>query len=617
MIEYQHLHLKTDSQQFLWIELAVQGYNTNPLLTTVLKELAQACAYAQTYQVKGLVLYSAHPHYFSADQDYAWLDAFKLPSEAQAYFQLGQQVCQQLAALPCPTVAMIQGLCIGSGLELAMSFKYCIASDSKQTQLGLRALQIGMHSGFGSLPRLFNKMGIQPALEAQVTNRLFSAQAAHKAGLIDACVTEDELSTTIQHYLTHPPCKAHLPGYQQAVAKLAPMRKLLSNKLRQQISPPYNSPPYPAAHTLLTLWEKQGGNLQELAKAEIQSAAELALSPTARNLRRIFRLQQRLKQAANPQLFQPRHIHIIGSDPVHQELLTCCQQQSWHVSYQHSPDETTEDIGKADVIIDMLGEQLTAKQQLFRQLEKQVQPDTLLLTHTACLPLEDIAGYMQQPERLIGVHFPHLRLKASLVELAFDEHALDTAIVARAMAFVRHLHLLPLLVKSVPGLLLERIRMTYIFEGIRLHQQGVPAAIIDEVARDFGLVLGPLELADTLGLDNCQQIGDVLEKKLRLDIPLVLYQMVREGRLGKRTGQGFHRYRHGKLMTTHDKEWQGSRELLQQRLLRQLLEAAQQCLHQGIVEDADLIDAGLLFGAGFPAFTGGPLHYQQYHSEKL
>jgi 3-hydroxyacyl-CoA dehydrogenase/enoyl-CoA hydratase/3-hydroxybutyryl-CoA epimerase len=646
MSTFQHLHLETDSNNILWLKLDVQGESTNILTPEVLDELSRAGIAIRSHKPAGLVICSAKTTGFIAGADVKRFTEVKSTEQALTFIEKGQAVCQQFAELPCPTLAMIDGFCLGGGLELALALDYRIASDNPGTRLGLPEVKLGIHPGFGGTVRSIAKLGVLNAMDIMLSGRLLRPQAALKMGLLDYCVAERQLHSTAVQTLLKPPAKAKPPIYLSALNQLAPARHLLGAKLRKQVAEHARPEHYPAPYALIDLWEKHGGNPAAMYKAEAVSVAKLVLGDTAQNLVRVFFLQNRLKALGDKKLFQPQHVHVVGGGTMGGEIAAWCAMQGLRVSvqdqnadalarvvaraseaFQHRykkdaraiqaaldrliPDPHGEGIGKADVIIEAIFENLQAKRQLFAALESKAKPDAILASNTSSIPLEDIAGALREPQRLVGLHFFNPVFKMPLVEVVYDPHAKDDAVLARALAFTRHIDKLPLPVHSLPGFLVNRILMPYLLDGIRLQQQGIPAAIIDEAARDFGMPMGPLELADTVGLDICQHVGDILARKLGLDVPLTLNHMTKAGKLGKKSGEGFYRYRNGKMMKTESVEWQGNRTMLQTKLITPLVNEAKACLAQGIVDDADLLDAGVIFGTGFAPFRGGPLHYAQ------
>ncbi len=616
MKNFQHLYLETDSDDVLWLTLDVQNDDFNTLSTAVLLELSHACMQARLHQPAGLILRSAKPDYFSIGISPALLSTLPTPAQALEYSQLGQSVCQQFADLPFPTLALIDGVCTGGGLELVLALDYRISSDNATTQLGLTDIHLGLHPSFGSSVRCMDKLGIQRAMELILSGDLHSPQSAKQVGIVDSIVPPPEFPIIALQLIHSPPRRSASFSLFKLLSHFSPFRKFLGKKLRCQLDAhtTSNAHHYPAPYALIALWEQYGEQSEQMYDAEAASFAQLLFTPTAQNLIRAAQLQYRLQTFGQASAFslQPptiKHVHIVGHNTTSHELAACCQQQGWQVTLQTPSTPAPQAIQQADVIIEAISDNLAAKQQMCAEIEPLAKPTAILITLTVSSPIEDIAAYMKQPQRLLGLHFIAPLLASNLVEVVFDPHDLNQAYLSQVCYFVTRLQKLPLPIKSSPGLLINRVLLAYIAEGIRLHLQGIPAAIIDQAARDFGMRLGPLELADTLGIAFCQKIGEVLERKLRIELPLTFYHMIREGRLGKTAGHGFYKYRKGKVFSLHKETWHGNHTLLQERLIQQMIHSAQACLAENIVADADLLDAGMMFGAGFAPFRGGPLHY--------
>ena len=195
-----------------------------------------------------------------------------------------------------------------------------------------------------------------------------------------------------------------------------------------------------------------------------------------------------------------------------------------------------------------------------------------------------------------------------LLEIVYTPKKTNATVVKQAQSFAAHINKLPLPVKSSPGFLINRILMPYILEGVTAHQEGIPVAVVDKAAVDYGMPMGPLELADTVGLDICLNVGKILADTVGVTLPTTLDSEVAAGKLGKKSGEGFYHWKEGKKQKTGNNDWNGDRQQLQNRLIEKLTNEAQKCLDEGIVEDSDLLDAGVIFGTGLAPFRGGPMH---------
>jgi 3-hydroxyacyl-CoA dehydrogenase/enoyl-CoA hydratase/3-hydroxybutyryl-CoA epimerase len=272
------------------------------------------------------------------------------------------------------------------------------------------------------------------------------------------------------------------------------------------------------------------------------------------------------------------------------------------------PDLHGSGVERADVVIEAIIENLEAKVDLFRQLEPRLKDDAILATNTSSIPLSDISRGLQRAERLVGIHFFNPVAMMQLVEIVY---APETAAewITRAASFCRGIDHLPLPVKSSPGFLVNRVLAAYLMETVLLISEGVPATFIDREAEAFGMPMGPVQLADSVGLDICLSVAQNMQAITGAAVPERLQEMVRSGRLGKKSGRGFYEYRHGKLVKPSQSPQGHNPADLQDRLVFRILNECAACLREGLVEDSDCLDAGMVYGTGFAPFRGGPLQY--------
>lgn len=279
-------------------------------------------------------------------------------------------------------------------------------------------------------------------------------------------------------------------------------------------------------------------------------------------------------------------------------------------------DPEGDGIAKADVIIEAIFENKEAKQTIFKRIEKEASENAILATNTSCIPLDEIAEVMQKPNRLVGIHFFNPVALMELVEVVSSKKT-NHEIAQKASSFVLQLGRLPLPVKSSPGFLVNRVLMPYLMESMVLLEEGVSPEVIDKAAKDFGMMMGPVELADTVGIDVCLAVANNLSHYLGGKVPAKLEEMVASGKLGKKTCTGFYKYVNGRPVKSKSPKNHVSQDIAQRLIMRMVNEAAA-CLREGVVEDSDLLDAGMLFGTGFAPFRGGPIHYaSQFGKEQL
>ncbi|MGH8552271.1 MAG: 3-hydroxyacyl-CoA dehydrogenase family protein, partial [Methylococcales bacterium] len=271
-------------------------------------------------------------------------------------------------------------------------------------------------------------------------------------------------------------------------------------------------------------------------------------------------------------------------------------------------DECGSGVSKADVIIEAIFEDVEAKRALYRELEPEIKTDALFATNTSSIRLETLAEGLEDPSRLVGLHFFNPVAKMPLVEIVRGART-STEAVEKARAFARQIDKLPVTVASSPGFLVNRVLMPYVLEAILMLDEGIPESVIDQAAKDFGMPMGPIHLADSVGLDVCLFVAGILSRDLGMEIPNRLRQLVEKGWLGIKSGQGFYAYKDGKVVQKKAKTYSGDVLQLQARLIKCLTDEALTCLKEKVVESADLLDAGIIFGTGFAPFRGGPLHY--------
>jgi 3-hydroxyacyl-CoA dehydrogenase/enoyl-CoA hydratase/3-hydroxybutyryl-CoA epimerase len=486
-------------------------------------------------------------------------------------------------------------------------------------------------------------MGVLAAMPLMLTGRNVLSRQAKKMGLTDLCVPLRQLkASAIQTALRKPP-KQQAPK-SAMLLEAGPMRKLVAMQMRKQVASKAKQEHYPAPYALINIWEMHGSKSNDMYAAEAESVAQLAMTETAQNLVRVFFLQNRLKALGDKSLFSPKHVHVIGGGVMGGDIAAWCAMQGFKVTIQDLsqdalgrvvgravkgfkrryrkdklrimsaqdnliPDIHGHGISKADVIIEAIFENLEAKQKIFKDVEAKAKPDAIIATNTSSITLNEIAGVMKNPERLVGLHFFNPVFKMPLLEIIYTPDKTDPKIIELAQSFGAHIGKLPLPVKSSPGFLINRILMPYILEGVTIHQEGVPAAVVDKVAVDYGMPMGPLELADTVGLDICLHVGKILADKVGVTLPTTLDSEVESGRLGKKSGQGFYNWKADKkIKEKNAPKWGGDLDQLEKRLIDKFLNESQKCLDEGLVEDADLLDAGVIFGTGFAPFRGGPMN---------
>jgi 3-hydroxyacyl-CoA dehydrogenase/enoyl-CoA hydratase/3-hydroxybutyryl-CoA epimerase len=402
---------------------------------------------------------------------------------------------------------------------------------------------------------------------------------------------------------------------------------------------------YPAPYAIVELWARYGAHGRKACEAEAQSIAGLFGSDTARNLVRVFQLQERLKGIAGKApagLPKVAHVHVVGAGLMGGDIAAWCALRGCTVSLQDRaleyvtpalqraaelfakrvPAEAERAIvtGRlvadvdgarvpaADLVIEAIFEDLDAKRALYAKLLPRMKPHAPLATNTSSLVLESLAVGMTDPGRFVGLHFFNPVAQMPLVEII---HSSDTRpeVLSMVSAFVRRLDKLPLPCRSAPGFLVNRVLIPYMQEGMIAVEQGIAPETVDEAAMRFGMPMGPIELADVVGLDVCKHVGEIIGSALGREPPVPLARiesLVAARKLGRKTGQGYYEWKEGKAVKQPLQPGSVTEELTD-RLMLMFANESVACLRERIVEDADLVDAGVIFGAGYAPFRGGPI----------
>jgi 3-hydroxyacyl-CoA dehydrogenase/enoyl-CoA hydratase/3-hydroxybutyryl-CoA epimerase len=634
-----HWFAEEDAQGIVWLTFDKQGESANTFSRQALEELNSALDEIGAKSPRGLIIRSAKSN-FIAGADIEEFVNFKSSDEAVAFTRMGWDTMQKLRDLPFPTTALINGFCMGGGLELALACRYRVALDDPKTRFAFPEVMLGIWPFWHGLQWLPKRVGPSAAMDMLLTGRTVDARRAKRIGLVDQAVPQRIFENTARMVtLEAPPEKK--PKLLERLLLMPLGRKLVVAQARKQVAKRARPEHYPAPYAILDAWLKYDGD-PFVEPNDPTSIKALAEHPTTRNLIRIFFLQERLKGIAKDVDFAPRHVHVVGAGVMGGDVAAVCAQRGLTVTLQDTaperiapaiaraaklfkrrlkdprrvrdaldrlvPDVEGAGAARADVIIEAIFEDLDVKRSLFAKLEAAAKPEAILATNTSSLKLADIATALQDPSRLVGIHFFNPVSQMMLVEVVMSGNT-HPDLVQRASAFVRRIDKLPLPVADSPGFLVNRVLGPYMQYAFRLLDEGHKPETIDAAMERFGMPMGPITLADTVGLDICLAAGKELAKKTAegtLEAPRVLSEKVARGELGKKTGAGIYRYAKGKPVKGEPERFDAD---FVESLIAPYLNEAKAVLAEGIVADAELIDAGLIFGTGFAPFRGGPLHY--------
>ena len=640
--QWKHWRMRSDEDGVAWLLFDKSDASANTLSEEVLTELDAALAMVSQLRPSGLVIRSAKPGGFIAGADIGGFRGIADVAKVEADIARGHAVLDRLDALPLPTVAVIHGYCLGGGLEIALACDHRIAIDN--ASFGFPEVLLGLHPGLGGTvrtPRLINPM---QAMTMMLTGRTERARRAKSLGLVDAVTQERHVRGAVRDAVNGKLRTAR----QGAIGQLlntSPARSLLSGRMRREAEKQAPHANYPAPSALIDLWVQHGGDdAAARQKAEISSFARLLVGDTAQNLVRVFFLRNKLKDFAAG-TWAGRRIHVIGAGAMGGDIAAWCAWHGFTVSLADMkpeplagaikraaelygkigrdnrravrdaldrliPDLHGDGVISADLVIEAVPETLDLKRKVYAGIEPRMKPTAILATNTSSIRLEELRDGLARPERLVGIHFFNPVSRMQLVEVVSHDQVAD-AVLADARAFLGRIDRLPAPVKSAPGFLVNRALTPYLLEALVMLDAGVKKEVIDKVAENFGMPMGPIELADTVGLDICLHVAETLRAGLQNDMPDApkwLKDKVARGELGKKTDKGLYDWKDGHAVKQHDTTAPAPPDAAD-RLILPMLNVCVACLREGVVADEEVVDGAMIFATGFAPFRGGPLHY--------
>jgi 3-hydroxyacyl-CoA dehydrogenase/enoyl-CoA hydratase/3-hydroxybutyryl-CoA epimerase len=631
-----------DGDGIAWLIFDKPGTSANVLSASVLMELNAVLAGLEKDLPRGVIVISAKKSGFVAGADIKEFTG--LADEASGYqlIRPGQQVFDRLEALRCPSVAAIHGFALGGGLELALACHYRVGVADERLSLGFPEVLLGIHPGFGGTVRSVRLAGVRAAMEMMLTGKPVRGDKALQLGLLDRLVPEAELRAAAREFVLKPPPRRRAP-LSERLLSAAPLRPFVRRSLIPQVARRAPRAHYPAPYAIIDLWSRYGARGPQAFDAEAHSIAHLFTTATSRNLVRVFLLQDRLKAGGGKSAADVKHVHVVGAGVMGGDIAAWSALRGFTVTLQDraieyvqpaltraaqlfdkrardpaknaaararlTADVAGAGVASADVVIEAIYENLEAKQELYARLESRMKPGALLATNTSSIMLEPLAAKLTQPGRLVGLHFFNPVAQMPLIEIVHAGNT-DPVAVQTAAGFARRIDKLPLACRSAPGFMVNRVLTPYMYEAMLAAQEGTALELIDRAATDFGMPVGPIELVDIVGLDVASHVGEIIASELSRPVTAIarLNELLAAKKLGRKSGEGFYTWRDGKAVKAPAGAAAPAADLTD-RLVLVLVNECVACLREGVVEDPDLVDAALLFGAGFPPFRGGPLSY--------
>lgn len=641
-LKLDHWRCYQDAQKVVWAILDRKGSSVNTLSEPVFREFETLLSIVEKMQPTALVFRSAKKSGFVMGAEISEFVDMTEDSRVKEMLEHALGVLDRLERLPCPTIAAIHGFCLGGGLEFALACRYRIGTDT--SRYGFPEVLLGLHPGLAGTWRTLKLADPDKGVEMMLTGRTLYAKQAKNMGIVDAITEERHMAEAIQWAINGKLKVTRQLSTKGKAMNFGPARSLIATQMEKQVAKKAKRQHYPAPYAMIELWRENGGDLREMRKAETESFARLMTGDTSKNLVRAFFLREGLKENGKGAEHGIQHVHVIGAGVMGGDIAAWSALRGYRVTLQDMkpdliapamkraqklfkrklrrpgdataamdrliPDVAGDGLRHADLIIEAVTERPEIKKLVYAQCEKRMKKGALLATNTSSILLETLADDLKVPKNFVGIHFFNPVAKMPLVEVV-THHKLDPGTLARTLAWVADIDKLPLPVKSSPGFLVNRALTPYMMEAFVAMDEGIKPEVIDAAAEEFGMPMGPIELADQVGLDVAMHVAKVLQDELGDTFPKIpdwFDRKVKAGNLGKKTGRGIYQFDTSGKAQKQPVDDAPSVEL-QDRLILPLLNACVSCLHKGVVSNKDQCDGGIIFGTGFAPFRGGPMHY--------
>jgi 3-hydroxyacyl-CoA dehydrogenase/enoyl-CoA hydratase/3-hydroxybutyryl-CoA epimerase len=636
-------HFSIDAEKLGWLVIDTPKASVNTLSIEAITELeALVIRFEEliaTDELIGVALLSGKASGFIAGADVSEFDGMSEAAILPEALQRTHALFTRIEGLKIPVVAGIHGFCLGGGLELALACRYRVAVNDDKTRFGFPEVNLGIFPGFGGSGRSIRQAGPVAAMQMMLTGRMIRAGQARGMGLVDKLVRHrDNLRWEARKAILSGR-RSSVYGWKGELMTLRPIRTYLATKMREEARKKARPEHYPAPYALIDNFEKHGDDWQAMSAAEIDAFVPLMGTETATNLRRVFFLQEGLKRQGGKGPDKPRfsRVHVVGAGVMGGDIAAWCALRGLSVTLQDidmervkpalarakslfkkrlkrpqevaaavarlEADVAGKGLSRADVIIEAVVENLEIKQKIFAGIEPKLKAGAILATNTSSIELERIAEALQAPERLIGLHFFNPVAQLPLVEVIRSTFNTD-AEIARGAAFALAISKSPVVVRSAPGFLVNRVLMPYMLGAVERVEKGESKELLDAAAVAFGMPMGPIELMDTVGLD----VGKSVAQELGHPVPpgSKFAQLVDAKKFGRKTGEGFYRWEKGKAQKGAVPE-HADLAGLGRELVKPLVDTTEVVVAEKVVANADLADIGVILGTGFAPFLGGPM----------
>lgn len=671
-MNYQHITFE-EQDGLAWIGFG--KYETKSMTTLTRETLMELKAAVETVKLKestlkGLFFFSHKPGVFLAGMDISVINELQSTTEALEALDTAHPMFNMIEDLKIPTAALVDGVCLGGGLELSLCCKKIFISDNPKTALGVPEVMLGVLPGFGGTYRLPKKVGLPTAMDMILTGRQIRGKKAKSLGLADAVLPTERMRELAPEYLLKKKTgkkKTMKDEIQHRAMDNFLARKIIFQKAREKVLETTKGF-YPAPLKILEVLEKAASKKREVGLSlEAEAFAELSQSYQSKNLQHIFFLTDNAKKLENKDrlqkierggvlgagvmgggiawLFAQNNQSPLMKDITPQALELGLKQASQNFSSalkkkKLTPDEFNrkmrsieptlnfDGMKSVDLVVEAVVENMEIKKKVFAETEGHVRQDCILTTNTSSLSIEEMSKALKSPARFAGLHFFNPVHKMPLVEIITHEKA-DKKVIDALVKWTLDVKKTPIVVKDGPGFLVNRILGAYLNEAAFLLEEGVSVDAIDEAALNFGMPMGPLRLIDEIGIDVGIKVGKILHEGLgdRLkpsSLPEKVYDLKL---LGKKGNKGFYLYdERGKVKGKNpevfavlpSKKTKMDEMKIQMRLFLPMVNEVAYIFADKIVEDASTVDIGMIFGTGFPPFKGGLCRWADHEGlEKL
>lgn len=562
-----------------------------------------------------------------------------------ALIQRGHDTFNRIAKIDVPTIAAINGACLGGGYELALACDYRIATNNKSTKIGLPEVNLGILPAWGGTTRLPRLIGVVNALKVILGGAQNPSKYAKKLGLVDNVVHTENLEkfclSLSYQKLSKPKLKSFF---------LKPVNWFIFNQAKKNVLKK-TAGNYPAPIKIINVIKKSlSTSIEKSLELEKEAFLELSSTKHCKNLIRIFFLQEGCKKLKWNNITTDKNINsvcVAGAGTMGAGIAQWLSSRGLKVTLRdineqivsnglktigdlfvqavrgHKIDRPSarnslsnlytsigdKPLKSQDLVIEAIIENMDVKKKVLADLESKVNKNCIIATNTSALSVDEMAESLSRPENFIGIHFFNPVHKMKLVEIVVGKKTSDETI-ARTIKFVQKISKFPIVVKDSPGFVVNRILIPYLIEAAKLYEQGIIPQEIDKAIVKWGMPMGPYRLMDEIGIDVCMHVSKDLSSRLGYDLPDVLDKMVKENKLGKKTGEGFYKYKKGRsVKEKYDHSPVGELSHNTALLTGAMIQEAQKVLSEQIVYNADDIDFGMIMGTGFAPFKGGPINY--------